>query len=361
MGGGSGSPLLARAQVNIFLVIAIFLVIIAALSFIYLISKIITNYHKSPQYLEKKRQRPTSSSDVTAVARTAHLTRDERDLLLRVCREHPSPNILYAVQDLTYINGILKDSYAKIREENNEKALSALFSLRTKMYRTYTPPEEMTSSRKIDIGTKMTYTASHGIHYRMMYVERTPDAMVINLPQNIIERNERPAPLSKISLIFEAASGAPYQVETRVVRYQRNGRNEEQMVVMHSEQITPLQRRQVERIEMHEPCAFASVSVSTVQNGKENQIVYKPSATMHKGLLLDVSAGGCRLVTNIPIKAEQFIYISGKLNTRDEDCAIGTILRTNKREDGNFILHIKFVKIEQDVVNRIQGVAIGYD
>ncbi|MBQ7159146.1 MAG: PilZ domain-containing protein [Treponema sp.] len=360
MGGGSGSPLLARTQVNIFLVIALLMGIIAVLTFIYLVSKIIGNYRKSPQYLEKKRLRPSSTSDVNEVARFSHLTKDERDLLYRACKDNPSPNILYAVQDLSYISGILKDLFEQLDAEDDEKAKTALFSLRTKLFRSYTPPEEMTSSRKIDVGTKMTYTASHGVHYRLQYVERTPDALIINLPQNIIERNDRPAPLSKISLIFEAASGAPYQMETRVVRYQQNGRNEDQMVVMHSEQITPLQRRQVERIEMHEACAFASVTVSTMQDGKENRIVYKPSATMHKGLLLDVSAGGCRLVTNIPIKAEQFIYISGKLNTKNEDSAIGTILRTTKREDGNFILHIKFVKIEPPVVNRIQAVAIGY-
>ncbi len=360
MGGGSGSPVLARNQLNIFLVIALILGVIAVLTVIYVISKIISNYHKSPQYLEKKRQRPSSNSDINEISNYAHLSKEEHALLSRLCKDNPSPNIIYAVQDLTYINDILKNLFEKIDSEANEKAKTVLFSLRTKIFRAYTPPEELTSSRKIDVGTKMTYTASHGVHYRLLYVERTPDAMIINLPQNIIERNERPAPLSKISLIFEAASGAPYQMETRVVRYQRNGRNEEQMVVMHSEQIAPLQRRQVERIEMHEACAFASVSVSTLQEGKENKIVYKPSATMHKGLLLDVSAGGCRLVTNIPIKAEQFIYISGKLNTKNEDSAIGTILRTTKRDDGNFILHIKFVKIEQDVVNRIQSVAIGY-
>ncbi len=360
MGGGSGSPLLARTQVNIFLVIAILLVIIAALSVIYIISRLISNYHKSPQYLEKKRNRPTSNSDINEVVIYAHLIKDEKDLLQKICKETPSPNILYALQDLNYVNGLLKDMFAKLDAENNEKGKTNLFSLRRKLIHAYTPPEEMTSSRKIDVGTKMTYTASHGVHYRLLYFERTPDSMIINLPQNITERNERPAPLSRITLIFEAASGAPYQMETRVVRYQQNGRGDDQMVVMHTEQISPLQRRQVERLEMHEQCEYSSVSVSTVQNGKENQIAYRPSATMHKGLLLDVSAGGCRLVTNIPIKAEQFIYISGKLNTRDEDSAIGTILRTTRRDDGNFILHIKFVKIEPDVVNRIQSVAIGY-
>ncbi len=360
MGGGSGSPVLARSQLNIFLVIALILGVITFLSIIYVISKLISNYHRSPQYLEKKRRRPTSNSDINEISRYSHLSKEEHAILSRLCKENPTPNILYAVQDLSYINEILKALFLKLCVEANEKAKTALFGLRTKLIRAYTPPEEMTSSRKIDIGTKMTYTASQGVHYRMVYTERTPDALILNLPQNIIERNHCPAPLSKISLIFEASSGAPYQMETRVVRYQKNGRNEEQMVVMHSEQIAPLQRRQVERIEMHETCAFSSVATSTVQEGKENKTVYKPSQNMHQGLLLDVSAGGCRLVTNIPIKAEQFIYISGKLNTKDEDSAIGTILRTTKREDGNFILHIKFVKIEADVVNRIQSVAVGY-
>ena len=75
---------------------------------------------------------------------------------------------------------------------------------------------------------------------------------------------------------------------------------------------------------------------------------------------MDVSTGGCRITTNMPIKPEQFIYIRGKLNAQDEDVVIGTIVRTTKRLDGLFILHIRFVKIAREVENRIQALVCQY-
>lgn len=360
MGGGSGSPIVARTQVNLLLVIAILVSIIVVIVIIYLISKAIRDYHNSPAYFEKKRLRPTSSGDISEIARQCKLVRDERDVLQQICHKTPSPNILYTVHDLEAMEKLFKKEFDDLDQKGDENSKTFLFSLRSKIRKNYMPPEEMTSSRKIDIGTRMTYTVSRGIHHKLTYVNKTQDVMILNLPQFMVERNEKPATLSRILLVFELASGSPYQMETRVVRYQLGSHGEEQMIVMHSDQIIPLQKRQVERIEMQEDCDFSSVIVTTVKEGKNSHIEYKMSSTIHKGILLDVSAGGCRLVVNIPIKAEQFINISGRLNTRDVDSAIGTILRTTKREDGKFILHIKFVKIDPPTVNRIQAKACGY-
>ena len=63
MGSTSGSPLQARLEVNVFMVILILIAIIVVVAFIYVISRLITNYTNSPEYIEKKKNRPTSHKD----------------------------------------------------------------------------------------------------------------------------------------------------------------------------------------------------------------------------------------------------------------------------------------------------------
>lgn len=360
--GGNGSPLMARAQLNIFLVIAIIVAIIAVIALIYLISKAIHNYFNSPQYLEKQRMRPTSAKDVAAVSKQCALTREEHAVLAKLCKNNPSPNVKYLLLDLSLLEQYLQDEFLELKEKNDENGKTALFTMRAKIRRAYVPPEAVTSSRKIAVGTALTYTVSQGVHYKLTLVEKQMDSMTLDIPLAMTERGEKPAVLSKITLIFEQANGTPYLMDTRVVRYQLGKQRQEQMIVMHSDQISPLQKRQNERIEMQQECQFSSVAVTKSGEGKNATVDYKPSTSMHTGTLLDVSTGGCRLMVNIPIKAEQHIYVKGQFNKRDDDEAIGTILRTTRRQDdGKFLLHIKFVKISQATVNRIQATACGYD
>ena len=59
MGGGSGSPLQARLEVNVFSVIIILIAVFFVIALIYIVSKTITNYLNSSAYIEKKKSRPT--------------------------------------------------------------------------------------------------------------------------------------------------------------------------------------------------------------------------------------------------------------------------------------------------------------
>ncbi|MCH5288380.1 MAG: PilZ domain-containing protein [Treponema sp.] len=356
---GSGSPLLARAQLNIFLVIALIVAVFATLTIIYLVYKAIHNYLNSPQYLEKQRRRPTTAKDISAIAKQCALTKVEHVMLTKLCKANPSVNVKYMLLDLTMLEQYMRDEFLELKEKGDENGKTALFSMREKIRHAYAPPETVTSSRKISVGATLTYTAAQGVHYKLTVAEKQMDSITLDIPRAMSERGEKPPTLSKITFVFEQANSTFYLMDTRVVRYQLGKQRQEQMIVMHSDQISPLQKRQNDRIEMQQECKFASVAL--IKND-DNTSTYKPSNSMHNGTLLDVSTGGCRLLVNIPIKADQLIYVQGHFNNRDDDSAIGTILRTTRRQDdGKFLLHIKFVDISQATMNRILATTCGYD
>ena len=356
----NGSPIDARNQLNPITLIVVVLIIFVVLFGVYLIAKVITDYKKSAAYLERQKQKPTKIDAVNETAKIAHLLKEERDLLWRICKKHPTPNLRFLLRDPTTLEPFFREEFDYLDETDNEKGKSFLFSLRHKIRDFFTPTENMNSSRKIAVDTELTYTASRGVHYKLKLIEKQPDTLVLSLPKAMIDRNDIPKPLEKIQLIFIHKSGNAFQMDTRVVRYQADKTGSQQMFVTHSENIVSLQRRQMERMDIEQPCLFASVTVKTIDAGKNSKIEYTPSENQHKGTLLDISTGGCRITTTMPIKPEQFIFIRGKLNAHDEDVAIGTIIRTTKRLDGLFILHIRFVKIELAVENRIHALVCNY-
>jgi hypothetical protein len=101
--------------------------------------------------------------------------------------------------------------------------------------------------------------------------------------------------------------------------------------------------------------------VKKTAGGDKDNPHYEVSEKEHEGTLEDVSMGGCRVITTLPIKSGQLLSIKGEMNKKDTDTAIGEIVRTTKRVDNNFILHVRFIKIETAVKNKIQAVACGYE
>uniref|UniRef100_UPI00388F50DF PilZ domain-containing protein n=1 Tax=Treponema sp. TaxID=166 RepID=UPI00388F50DF len=216
-------------------------------------------------------------------------------------------------------------------------------------------------SKFIAPNTVFTFTVEKGFHYKLQLVENTHDALILSVPP-MLKKDDLPKPLEKVNFIFELDDGTPYNLESRLVRYQTGKENETQMIIVHSDKVATLQKREQERTELNLQCQFHSVKITVEGKGtKKESIQYFPAEKAYEGVLEDISTGGCRLVSTLPIKADQYIYIEGPFNKKQTDSAVGTIVRTTKRSDGIFILHIRFIKIEPKVVNRINAMVSKYD
>ena len=356
----TGSPLQARLDVNVFSIILILIVIFFVIALIFIISKFITSYVHSPAYIEKKKNRPTSAKDINEISVLCSFSKEEKEVLSQICKIYRTPNIKFLVRDFHAIQDCLKAQYHVFDKIQDEIGKTYLFSMRRKLLKVFCQQGIIKNSKNISVGTIFTYTVAKGFHYKLTLVENTPDAMILTLPPTL-KQEDLPKQLEKVNFIFELEDGAPYNIETRVVRYQIGKENTNQIVIVHSDKVSPLQKREQERAEVNLPCKFHSVKTVVEGSGKKERILYIPSEKSHDGVLEDVSAGGCRLIATLPIKAEQNIFIEGQFNMKDYDQATGTIVRTTKRSDGIYILHIKFTKIDVKVVNKIQAMVCKYD
>ena len=350
----AGGTLAGRAELrnNLFRYLFPVFIVAVIIAVIFFVARYFTTYKKSSAYIEKQKSRPTRPSDVQEVARICRLVSEEKNLLWKICRENNTSNILYLVRDVSSLENLFRAEFDVLDANKDERAKSYLFSLRKKIRDGFAQGIVVKNSKSIGSNTVFTYTPVKGFHYKLVLFENSKDGLFIIVPDNLMNSENKPAPLAKMELVFEGSDGSFYRLETRAVRYE-TGKAGNVLIAVHSDKISPLQKRGSERIEVNMPCKFSSVKTVAVGSGKKESIVYEHSDKLLDGVLEDVSVGGCRITADLPIKAEQYIYIEGPMNMRDTDSAIGSIVRTTKRSDGKFILHIRFLQVEIETVNRI--------
>lgn len=363
MGSSTGSTIQARQDLgqNLFAIIIVVMLIVIFIICIYFISRAITKYHNSPEYIEKQKNRPTSLKDIKTVAAACSLTKEEKDVLSVFCHKNKALNILYLVKNTESFDSLLKALFKEYDLISDEVSKQNLFSMRKKVLAFYTQKIVVKNTKFIKQGTSFIYTKEKGFHYRLILTENAVDGMIITIPNELDIKTDFPKPLEKILLVFDGPDGSPYTVETRIVRFQDGKDKKKQMIAVHTDKISNLQKRAQERVDTDSPCKFNSVKISSDKKGKAGAPVYIPSEKDYDGELEDVSAGGCKLSTDLPIKAGQYINIKAPFDKKQLDSAIGIILRTTKRSDNVFVLHIKFLKIDLAVVNRINAMIIHYD
>lgn len=356
----SGSLISARQTVNILPLILIFVSVAVIAIVIFVISKIIHDYKNSPEYIQKIKNRPLTQKDVKNIAVQCKLTREEAELLWKICYENQATNILILTKDKEMFDDLLKSEFYELKTVGDEKKISVLFSLRKKLFTSFVDQFTVKSTKMIGDHTNFVFTAHQGTHYNLAYPEKTADGLYFYMPEQLLLGDDRPDQLQKIGLSFIAKDGTAYKLETRVMRYQKDKTGKTMMVCAHTDRLEPLAKRSSDRIDMELNIQFAAVKAINHGTEKKPDMEYKINERRYPGTLLDISAGGCRLVTKLPIKPNQHIYIEGMFNQLEVDHAIGLILRNTRRKDGLIILHIKFVSIDLPVVNRILALAYNY-
>ena len=149
-GTNSGSLVEDRSSDVVMTFMMLFVVLILAISLIFVVSKKIVAYKNSPEHLERQKRRPTSASDIADIAKEASLTKKEKDLLWRICKTRKTPNVIYFVKDTDDVDRLLKEEYIDMKPSKNEDMISTLFSLRIKLLKTFKPVTVLRSTKVIE-------------------------------------------------------------------------------------------------------------------------------------------------------------------------------------------------------------------
>lgn len=335
--------------------IALFLVIFAGLIIFFtnFVVKLLATKTKK-NLLDPNRK--TTKRDISKIAQILNLTTEEKNFLWKLCQENSVKNLCVELKDENFVDSIFKKEYSLIK--NDENLTSLLFSVRNKIEFQKNSNMTLNSSRIIPTNSQMTLIIENN-RYKTTLIENTKEGLILSAPKDNMGNEVIIPTLSKINLVFSLANNVAYDMSSRLIRYQT--RVIKEIIVSHSNNISILQRRNFLRLPFNTECVFSAVHVNLNEQKKDGKIEYKPLEKKHIGKFTDISASGCCIETDLPIKPEQYIYIELELSQNEPESIIGKIVSSEINKVNNLnILHINFVKIAQKTRSKIFSMVYDY-
>lgn len=360
----SGNAIAVRQNSNL-VSIAVFILIV--LSILIALRYVFASLGRS--FMEAMRGKRRTSLDSALLKISGirmGLNRNEIDFLDNFCRTCGIVELPLISSTEYCISTPLKLIYRKIcnREKNvpalqteNDKLM--LFTIIHKIENAKRNLTMITNSSVFREGLAVMYSGADGIRYPSAILKNDEEGMILAIASDKNGVKIKPAPLSKINIYLELKTGIAYHIEARIIRYQVRRRFEE-MVVMHTNNIQSMLQRKFKRISVSLPCTFHAVQISEGQTANEKR--YTPKERSYTGTINDISAGGCKLKTVLPIKAGQYMQIDVQLKGERTDNIIGTVVRARKNEDTrDVVLHIRFVRMKKYARNTIFALTYDYN
>jgi len=316
---------------------------------------------------EAARKRPPKVIDAALLKNNGKklgLTGEETAFLIDLCKTYKIKDLPLLAATEQCIEGPLKTLYKNICAEENavgeaqtEAKKLRLFIIIHKIENGKRNLTMVTNSTAFPAGLPATYTDGDDRHYHVVIIENTDAEMIVSIPQKKDGSKVKPHPLSKISLTIQLKSGIAYRIFPRIVRYQQ--RNDfEEMVVTHTKNIKPMLQRRFKRVPVTLRCSFYAAKEIEEDGTKR----YESSANSYPGIISDISAGGCKLRTAIPIREGRHIQISADIAGKRIDSIIGVVVKSKKDVDGKTtVLHMRFVRMAKKARNVIFASVYNYD
>lgn len=362
LGSGSGSPLDARVahRTDLVIIIILLAVFAAILGIAFIVYMKIKNYYKSEAYIEKERSRKTRIKDVQKFAKTNNLSPVEMNMLWDICRLTDTNNILYSLKSNNEVNELFHTAYDIMKQQNlfTDEKMNNFFTTLFKLEMIVAQFKKVLSTRQIPEGCVIFYISNEGEQYPFTVAQNNKDFFTAEIPEFIYKSPRKPELLTRSRFTFRTSDGLSYNLIARIIRYNEGNDGKFYMVLSHSEQLECQAQRHYKRDFFEKECTFKAVKYN--ENPGKGEETYTFSDKEYAGKMTNISAGGCCIQTELPIKEKQYIGIILP-DTGIDETIVGIIRRTRRLPTGKLALHIQFVQIALSTKNRIHTLVYKYE
>ncbi len=351
------TPLLSRQNPAIYTALAVALVIIAAAFAVWFFLKQRKKFEESAEFKEKEKLRPSKKRDVRIVAERYALNAQEKAALLFFCRKYKIPNIVYAMQTPEKLAPFFRTAYDDLKRQNNEILINRLFNLRFRLDKLYAASQIIDNTRRLSPGTPIFMNFTDGSRIECRLFENTKDALSLQIPETYFDSELRQKEFTKAVFSFVSKTELSYAFFSRILRYEKSVSGVPCMLIAHSAELMKKVRHNYKRLDTESPCRFSAVRKREIKGSVE----YEPFGMRYDCTLTNISGGGCRLRSRLPIKEGQLISTHFNFDGREES-AVGKIVKTRKSPDGkSYVLRIHFLDIPLELQNKILAQVYGYN
>lgn len=334
-------------------IIALFLVVL------YILIKKRQEYLKSDKYKEKEKNRPTTRKDISFIEKEHNLTKEQGDMLWDICSMSNTKNILYQLKDNNEISELFKTAYDIYRQEDApEDKIFDFFILLYKIETIVAKNKAVTNTKFIPVSTVIFFLSDGGEQLPLTLVKNVDDGFYLEIPQFLFSSPRRPKILARSRFTFKTNQGLSYNFVARIMRYDNSTENQFYMVVGHTDNLTSQIQRHYKRDYFERDCSFSPIQINNNPTNEHDLYIF--SSKKYSGKVTNLSAGGCCITTDMPIKEGQNLCVQiPDLNTNEN--IIGVIKKTRRLPVMGFAIHIQFLRISLKAQNRIFSLVYKYE
>jgi hypothetical protein len=263
-----------------------------------------------------------------------------------------NPNLLDRHFKRAY-RAIVKNSRT---DEDAQQTLEKLFSLRNTI-EAGPDLDEVSPSHISDKTPAILATGKDSFPVRV--INSRGKNVVVESPTNSLGTPVRLLKGAKVTLSFFTKSSSGFSLEGSILGPVHTDFGSG-LKIAHTGNAKPLAKRKFRRRQTDTNTEFFFVNVVESGTGRKKTSKLVVDSKRFRGVVKDISAGGCSLKTSAPIPVGSRL----KLVIDHDDSylinVLGLVIRSNRSIHGT-IIHIKFLKVPRRAFNTISAMVFGYD
>ncbi|MCR4734272.1 MAG: PilZ domain-containing protein [Treponema sp.] len=318
------------------------------------------SYKKSDKYLEKEKNRLTSARDIKNLFKEYNIPSEYEKPFFEICRDYKIPNILYFIKDPMAISELFQKRYFELKKQKaSAQEINDFFSLLYKIEQITIKNKRLNHTKQIPDSSVIFYLTTSGEQNPFTLISKTKEALYLEVPEFLIKRNQQPKLLERNRFVYKTTDGLSYTFVSRAIRYEKDSEGKNIMLIAHSEKLLTEVQRHYKREFLNTNCSFSAIKLnSNAEEDSDDKYIF--SNKEYRGILTNISGGGCCIKTSLPIKEKQNLNVNLS-NLGIKETIIGLIRRTRKLPDGHFALHIQFIEITLETQNKILAYVYKYE
>lgn len=301
----------------------------------------------------------SQKKEIEKISKEYNIPHEQKKILLEICKTTNCNNFSSILKNSNEIYALFKKAFEIIKRNNfSDEKINTFFSLLYKIETIAVLQKKIISTKFLKLGTVVFLVAKSGEQFPLNVAKVSQENFYLEMPEFLYNDKNRPKTLEKQHFTFKNNTGISFNFVSRIIRYETNEENHFFMIVAHTDKIYSTVQRHFKREFYSEEVDFSPVQIN--KESKKSSDLYIYSDKIYKGLLKNISAGGCCIESNLPIKENQYLNVNLK-KLGIEEKVVGLIKNTRKLENENFALHIQFIKISVKAKNKLYALVYKYE
>lgn len=251
-----------------------------------------------------------------------------------------------AVRDADHLQG------TNLQKENRKLEI---YRIKQRIERVAGKYGRITSTKDFRLNDKITFELESGSRYNSVITANLKEFFCGQIPTDKHGDELRWKKGTRIKIYLWGTGGAEFSFVSKTLGY-NSIKGFSSILLSHSQKINHAHQRKFRRKILNRPCYFFPIKIIESGYGRKvtkEAVVLKRQG--HLGTIIDVSAGGCSINSNSPLRRGELLKIEFETTRGMAVIAFGKVINMRLTGKRRGIMHIMFTKASGKNLNRINA------